>query len=67
MKTAIEAERVDVLVDPQESLLVHVPGIFRRAQKIEREPEHTMIVGAHQLLESVLVAALNGPDQRRFI
>ena len=62
METAIEAEGVEVAVDPQKGLLIHVARIFRRPQQIHREPEHTLIVRAHQLLKGILVAALRRPN-----
>ena len=62
MKTAIEPERMQVPVDPRKRLLVHVARIFRRPQQVHRQPEHTLVVRADQLLKSVLVAALGRPN-----
>ena len=58
---------VEVAVHPQKRLLVHVAGVLRRAQQVHGEPEHTLVVGAHQLLERVLVAALGRANQNGFI
>jgi hypothetical protein len=46
----------------EERLLVHVPGVFRGAQQVHGEPEHTLVIGADQLLKCILVSALGGPD-----
>ena len=62
MKAAIETERVQVPVNPEKRLLIDVPGVLRRAEQIHGQPEHTLVVGADQLLESVLVAALCRPN-----
>ena len=67
MKAAIEAERVDALEHPQESLLKDVTCVFLGSQQVHSEPEHTLVVSADKLLESVLIAALNGPYQAGFI
>jgi hypothetical protein len=63
VETAIEAERLKIPEHPQKSFLVHVARILRRAKQIHGEPEHTVVVQADQLLESVVVAALRRPDQ----
>jgi hypothetical protein len=62
METAIEAERMEVPIDAQKGFLIYVSGIFRRTQQIHSEPEHTLVVCAHQLLKGVLVAALRRPN-----
>jgi hypothetical protein len=62
VEAAIEPERVKIPVNAQESLLVHVPGVFRRPQQVHGQAEHTLIVGAHKLLESILVPALGGSN-----
>jgi hypothetical protein len=62
MKAAIEAEGMQVAVHAKKRLLIHVPRIFRRPQQIHRKPEHTLIIGADQLLEGFLVAALSCPN-----
>jgi hypothetical protein len=46
----------------EERFLVHVPGVFRGAQQVHGEPKHTLVIGADQLLEGILVSALGGPD-----
>jgi hypothetical protein len=53
---------MQVSIDTQKRFLIHVAGVFRRAQKVHREPEHTLVVRANQLLESVLVAGLSSPN-----
>ena len=67
MEAAIEPERIDAAEDAQESLLEDVTCVFLGTQQVDREPEHTLIIGADELLESVLIAALDGPDQAGFI
>ena len=62
MKAAIEPERMQVPVDPEKRFLVHVARILRRAEQVHGQPEHTLVVCADQLLESVLVAALGRPN-----
>ena len=62
MKAAIEAERVQVAIDPQKRFLVDIARVFRRTQQVHGQPEHTLVVSADQLLKSVLVAALGGPN-----
>ena len=52
----------EVAVHPQKRLLVDIPGVFGRPQQVQGELEHTPVVGAHQFLEGVLVAALRFPD-----
>jgi hypothetical protein len=64
MKAAIEPERIEVPVDPEEGLLVDIARIFRRPQQVHGEPKHTLVVSADQLLEGFLVAALSRPNQR---
>jgi hypothetical protein len=64
MKAAIEPERIEVPVDPQERFLVDIARIFRGPQQVHGEPKHTLVVSADQLLEGVLVAALGRPNQR---
>ena len=48
-------------------LLKDVPCVFLRTQQVHGKPKHTLVVSADQLLESVLVAALDGPDQAGLI
>jgi hypothetical protein len=62
MKAAIEPERVQVPVDPEERFLINVACILRRAEEVHGQPEHTLVIRAHQLLESVLVAGLGSPN-----
>ena len=64
METAIEPECVQVPIDPEKRLLVNVARILRRAEEVYGQSEHTLVVCADQLLESVLVAGLGRPDQR---
>jgi hypothetical protein len=67
MEAAIEPERIDAAEHAQKSLLKDVTCVFLGAQQVHREPEHTLVVSADELFESVLIAALNGPDQVGFI
>jgi hypothetical protein len=64
MKAAVEPERIEVPVDPEERFLVDIPRIFRRPQQVHGEAEHTLVVSADQLLEGVLVSALGRPNER---
>ena len=38
VKTAVEAEGVEVLVNSQKGFLVNVPGVFGRPQKVHGDP-----------------------------
>jgi hypothetical protein len=67
MEAAIEPERIDAAKYAQERLLENVTCVFLGPQQIDSEPKHTLVVGADELLESVLIAALDGPDQAGFI
>jgi hypothetical protein len=67
MEAAIEPERIDAAEHAQESLLEDVTCVFLGTQQVDSEPEHTLVVGADELFESVLIAALDGPDQAGFI
>jgi len=67
MEAAIKAKAVQASVGAQKRLLVDIPGIVRIAEQIQGPTEHSLVVGAHQLLEGVLVASLRSPDQIRFI
>src|SRR5690348_16586519 len=53
-----------VPVDPQKRFLIHVTRILRRPEEVHGQSEHTLVVGTHQLLKSVLVTRLGRPDQR---
>ena len=64
LKAAIEAERIEAPIDPEEGFLVDIARIFRGPQQVHGEPKDTLVVSADQLLEGVLVAALGRPDQR---
>jgi hypothetical protein len=62
MEGTIEPEGVQVAIDPEERFLVDVARVLRRAEEVHGQSEDTLVVGANQLLESVLVAALGRPD-----
>ena len=53
---------MQVPIDPEKRLLVDVASILRRAEEIHGQAEHTLVVSADQLLESVLVAAPGPPE-----
>jgi hypothetical protein len=67
MEAAIEPERIDAAKHAQERFLKDVTCVFLGPQQVDSEPKHTLVVSADKLLESVLIAALNGPDQAGFI
>jgi hypothetical protein len=62
MEGAIEPERVQVAIDPEKRFLVDIARVLRRAEKVHGQSEHTLVVGANQQPESVLVAGLGRPD-----
>ena len=62
MEAAIEPEGVQIPIDPEKRLLVYVARILRRAEEVHGQSEHTLVVRANQLLESVLVAGLSRPN-----
>jgi hypothetical protein len=63
MEATIEPEGVQIPINPEKRLLVNVARILRRAEEVHGQPEHTLVVRANQLLESVLVAGLGRPNQ----
>src|SRR5579859_3337943 len=67
MKAAIEPERMNVPVDPQEGFLINIPCVLGRTQQIHSEPQHTLIVGANQLLEGILVTTLDSAYYGGFV
>ena len=67
VETAIEAERVEVAVNAEKGFLINVRRIVRRAQKIQCEPENTLIVGLDQLGKGVLIALLGGAGRKSAI
>src|SRR5579864_3573234 len=67
MKTTVETERVQIPVDPQKYFLIYVVSVLGRLQQVHRQPEHTLVVGAYELLEGGMIARLRRPDQRPFI
>ena len=67
MEGAVEAEAVQVPVDAEKSLLVHVAGVVWRPQQVRRQPEHAFVVRQYQLLERVLVALLRRANQAGII
>src|SRR5260370_13245746 len=67
MKAAIEPEGMNVPVDRQEGCLINVPRVLRRPQQIHGEPQDTLVVGADQLLEGILVAALDSANYGGFV
>src|ERR1700676_1170363 len=67
MKTAVKAKIVEVAKNPQESFLVDIARVFRRSQKIHGKPEHTLVVGRHELFKCGMIPGLSSPDQRRLV
>ncbi len=67
MEAAVETKRVQILVHPQERLLVNVVGVLGRPKQIQRQPQNILIVQAHQLLKGALIALLSRPNQFGFV
>src|SRR5262249_13268948 len=67
MKTTVEPKRMKVAINAQKSLLINIVGVFRGAQKVHRQSEHTLVIGADELLEGGVIPLLSGPDQRRLV
>jgi len=62
VKTAIEPEGINAAEDAQEGLLKDVTCVFLGAEQVDGEPEHTLVVSADELLEGILIAALDSPN-----
>jgi hypothetical protein len=58
---------MQVLVHPEERLLVHITRVFGRPEQVERKTKHPLVIGLNQLLESVLVPCLRSTYERRLI
>jgi hypothetical protein len=56
-----------VPVDPQKRFLVNILRVLGGPQQVHRKPEHTLVVGANQLSEGVLIARLGSFDKRRLV
>src|SRR6266446_6296121 len=67
MKAAIKPERMDVPIDPQEGFLINVTRVLRRPEQVHGEPQDTLVVGADQLLEGILVTALDSANYGGFV
>src|SRR5258708_5607999 len=67
VEAAIEAEGVNIAIDPQKRFLINIPRVFGRPHQVHGEPEDTLIVRANKTLEGVLVAALHCPNGASFI
>src|SRR5258708_23956685 len=67
VKTAIKPERVNIPVDSQEGFLINVARVLGRPQQVHGEPQDTLVVGADQLLEGILVTALDGANYGGFV
>jgi hypothetical protein len=67
VKTAIEPEVLKVAEYPQERFLVHIVSIFGGSQKVHGKAEHTLVIGANELLKGGMIALLSRPDQRRLV
>src|ERR1051325_8145234 len=58
METTVKAKCMQVLVNPKESLLVDIPGILWRSQKVEGDPYNILIVCTDQRFERLCIPAL---------
>src|SRR6185312_17406539 len=67
VKAAIEAECMQIAVDAQERLLIHVAGIFLRTEQIQRQTQHRLIIEAYELLKRFAIAALSCADKGSFV
>src|SRR5579863_3788317 len=67
MKTTVETESMQIAKHPEERILIDIMGVLGGPQQVHREPEHTLVVRAHELLEGDVIARLSRPDQRAFL
>jgi hypothetical protein len=67
MKAAVEPETIQIAVYPQKRFLVNILRVLRGPQQVHREPEHTLVVGAYELPEGVLIASLSSPYERLLV
>jgi hypothetical protein len=58
VEAALKPESVQILVNPHETFLVNVPGIFGTMDQIEGQPQNLSVIAMHQLLERETVARL---------
>ncbi len=54
-------------MDAKKNFLVDISRIFRRTQKVQCNPEHTVIVSADEDGKSLLVTPLSRPNQGSLI
>src|ERR1700679_3164657 len=67
IKRALEAEASDVLISLEEGVLINILRVVLGAGQVQRQPQHRLIVVAHQFLEGAAVAALRLADENRIV
>jgi len=67
VEAAVEAECMQIAVDAQECLLIHIAGVFLRTEQIQRQTQHGLIVEAYELLKRFAIAALSCADKSSFV
>src|ERR1700685_3342444 len=63
IKRELKAKLTDALVPLQKTFLINILGFVFRAGKMQRQPQHRLIVASHQLLEGSAIATLRLADQ----
>jgi hypothetical protein len=58
---------MQIFVHPQERFLIDIVGVFGRPKQIRGQPQHGLVVEAHQLLKGALIALLSRPNQLGFV
>ena len=63
----LEPEAADVLISLEEGVLIHVLSVVFSSGEMQGQPQHRLVVMAHQFLEGGAVPALRLADQHRVI
>jgi hypothetical protein len=63
-EAAIEPERMQVPVDPQEGLLVDIAGLLRRTEEVNGDAEDILVIRVDQRRKGVLIALLRRAPPR---
>src|SRR5580658_2262684 len=58
---------MQIPVDLQKGLLINVPRLVRRSQKVYRQTKHTTVMRPDKALKGVMIATLRCPDQPCFV
>jgi len=61
IEAALKPEPVQIFVDPHETFLVDVTGVFGTMNQIEGQAQNLAVIAVHQLLECQTVARLRTP------